>query len=362
MLNPISPSFQGGQVSIRLADDTPGIGRAGQHVMLALTPDDVHDPTEIPTYLAGYKNAEYMADEASPPIMRATDKDKYRTFDEDDAFLRVNVKGSIQGAIPEVDPKSQLHDYAVVDRFVGSFVSDITQQNATAYNARQAAGRRCARALSMDREFDVFGTGGLLSTPANWHASVKTTFDATTKWNGGASADPIKDLQARFRATLAPVTDGWLNLEVAQEFFNNATVRDYLKMHLGDSPAKEMLSSFNSAGDSGLFEFRLPGFFGVTFHVLSAKAKENSADTPTYILGNHVILTRRPKGVPSDGEEIATTYTFRRSGNAGTGFETRQFRVEGRGPRGGVMIVVAQADTAEMTGSKIGGFLESVVQ
>jgi hypothetical protein len=361
-LNPVSPSFRGGKAEVRLANDTPGVGRAGETVLLALMPDDVHDSTEIPTYLAGYKNAEYQADEASPPIMRATDTDKYRTFDEDDAFLRVDVKGSIQGGIPEVDPKSSLTDYTVVDRFVGSFVSDITAQNATAYNARQAAARRCSRAIAMDREIDVFGTGGLLSTLGNWHSSVRVTLDGTTKWNGGASSNPIADLQARAEATLSPITDAWMNLKVAHTFFNHATVRDYLKMHLGDGAAS-LLSSFSAAGGSGMWEFTLPGFFGIRFHVLAAKYKENSTDTPSYILPNHVIMTRRPPGgVPVDGEEIATTYTYRRSGMAGVGYESRQFRVEGRGPRGGTMVVVAQADIAKMTGAKIGGFIENAWQ
>jgi hypothetical protein len=364
-INPVSPSFRGGQVPIRLADDTPGVGLAGQMVLLALTPDDVHDPTEITSYLAGYKNADYMADVASPVILRNTDNDKFRTFDEDDAFLRVNVKGSIQGSIPEVDPKSALKPYSTLDRFVGSFVSDRTEQNATAYNARQAAGRRCARALLMDREVDVFGgasVGGLLCDPAKWHASVKTVLDGTTKWNGGAGSNPIKDLKTRIRASLAPVTDVFMNLEVTDTFFDHSTTKDFLQMHLGALGAKDLLREFSMQGAGG-WSYQLPTFFGTTFHVTAAKFKENTADTPGYIMGNHVVLTRRPPGgVPVDGEEIATTYTFRSVGAAMNGFETRQFRVEGRGPKGGTMVVVAQADIALMTGTKVGGFIESVVQ
>jgi len=345
---------------VRLANDTPGVGRAGERVLLALTPDDVHDPTEITSYLAGYKNADYLADEASPVILRNTDNDKYRSFDEDDTFLRVNVKGSIQGSIPEVDPKSALVSYTVDDRFVGSFVSDRTQANATAYNALQAAGRRCARALLMDRELDVFGPSGLLCSAANWHASVKTQLDASTKWNGGATSNPIKDIQTRLKASLAPITDAWMNLNVALEFFNHAEVRDYLKMHLGATGAESMLKSF--AAMSGQWSFRLPAMMNVEFHVLAAKYKELSTDTPGYILGNHVVFTRRPPGVPSDGEEIATTYTFRSVGSANNGFESRQFRVEGRGPKGGTMVVVAQADRAIMTASKVGGFIQDATQ
>ena len=43
------------QITFRLAENVKGIGHKGELVSLSLTPQDVHDPTELPTYLAGYK-------------------------------------------------------------------------------------------------------------------------------------------------------------------------------------------------------------------------------------------------------------------------------------------------------------------
>ena len=74
------------------------------------------------------------------------------------------------------------------------------------------------------------------------------------------------------------------------------------------------------------------------------------------------MLTTPPGGIPLDGEEIATTYTFRRRGVAGVGFETREFRVENRGPKGGVMVVASMADIAIMTGDNVGGRIADVLQ
>src|SRR5687768_6515964 len=54
---------------LTLADDTPGIGRAGERVQLALTPADVHLPEELSTYMAGYHvPGGFRADEASKII------------------------------------------------------------------------------------------------------------------------------------------------------------------------------------------------------------------------------------------------------------------------------------------------------
>lgn len=355
--NIFSPEFRGGQVPLTIIqpEDARRLDVAvGSTVMLALTPDDVHDPTEIPGYLAGYRNGEFMADMGSPPILRETDNDKYRTFSEDNTYLRADVKGSRQGAIPEIDIGSSLAPYTVVDRFIGGFVDDITQQNATAYDARQQLAKACANKILLDREHDVFGTGGLFQTSGNWDSSVRVTLGATAKWNAGSASDPIADIQTAMLASLGGLTDGFMNLKVANAFFANTAVRNHLTMHLGMRGADTVLKSFYDSADSGAFEFTVPGLFGIKFHVSVAKSKSSSAGAASLILPDNCTLIRRPPGVPTNGDDIATSYTYRRKGLSNAGWDTRQFRVEGRGPRGGTMVVVSQADIALMTGPKVG--------
>lgn len=346
------------QVSFRLAETVEGIGTKGQLVQLALTPSDVHDPTELPTYLAGYKPFPFRADEMSPVILTDNDEDKYRQFDEDDAFRQVDVKGSIQGAIPEVDPKTSLTPYKVVDRFVGSFISDITEQNATAtlYRPRQAAMKRCQRAIQLDREIDVLT---LLTTAGSWDTNNRVTLAAGEEWNGGANGDPIAAIQARIVASAQPVTDIWMNQEVGFEFLKHPNVRDHMRQMLGDTAVQGAIGQVAEAGDM-MVDFRIPGF--PTFHIVASKVKSESTGNIGYVLGDDVLLTTRPPGVPTDGEEIATSYTFRRRGNAGVGYETREFRVDGRGPKGGTMVVVSMADVAVMTGANVGGLIKDVIQ
>lgn len=341
-------------ITLTLAEDND-FGRAGQKITLALTPSDVHDPTEMPTYLAGYKPPGYRADEASKVVLVDHDEDKYRTFHSDDAFRAVNVKGAISGAIPEVDPKSSLAQYKVVDRFVGSFINAITEQNATGYAPRQAGLRRCQRALQLDREID---TWALLSTLGNWNALNRETLPAARQWNGGATSDPIKDIETRIVASAQRVTGIWLNEEVGFAFGRHPLVKDRLRQMLGDQGAQAILGGLYKSQEEP-FDFVIPGL--PPFHVASAKVKNETTGAFDYVLGDDVILVVAPPGVPRDGEEIATSYTYRRSGGAGVGYETREFFVPGRGPKGGTMIVCSMADIAVMTGSNCGGLIKDVL-
>jgi hypothetical protein len=342
------------QFTIQLADTVPGIGVAGQRVTLALQPADVHDPTELPTYLAGYRPFGYRAEEASPVVLVDNDEDKYRSFNSDDAFRRVDVKGSGSGAVPEVDPKSALESYKVVDRYIGSFVPVQTEaQTGNNYQPRMAAARRARRALELDREIDVFGTGGLLSTAANWAAAVVTA--AVAVWDNPAAGNPLKDVQIAVEKSAQPVSAIWFNQKLAHAFLRHPEVRDHMRQMLGDQAPAAKVMEVAMAGETNV-DFMIPGL--PPFRVVASKVKNETTLALDYVLANDkAILVGRPPGTPTDGEEIATTYTFRRRGPSGTGFEAREFFVPGRGPLGGTMVVVSQADIAKMTGSNVGGLI-----
>lgn len=338
---------------IILANDCE-FGSAGQKVSLELTPSDVHDPTELPTYLAGFRPFGMRADEASPPILVDNDEDKFRTFSEDDTFRRVKVKGATTAAIPEVDPNTSLRTYKVVDRFVGSFVPKVTEmQTGNNYRPRQAAARRCQRAIMLDRELDVFRF--LLGDLNNWDTSVRTA--AANPWTDATLGTPIVDLQTAIEKSHQPVSAIWLNQKIAHAFVRHPEVRDHMRQFFGDSaPAVgQQLTQAAVTGDGT--DFAIPGF--PPFRVVASKIK-NDAGALEYVFPDVVALVTVPQAVPEDGEEVATTYTFRRRGPSGVGFETREFVHEGRGPHGGTMVVVSVADSEQMTGNTCGGIITAV--
>ncbi len=348
------------ELTVRIAGPV-GTPERGQLVTLSLVPSDVSEPAEMSTYLAGYKPFPFRADEVSPPVLVDKDEDRFRDFNIDDAFRRVDVKGSREGAIPEIDVKSSLTNYVVVDRFLGAFINDITEQNAAAdgapFRPRQRSMRRVGWALQLDRELDLWG---LLDTGGSWTAANTVTLGAAFAWNGGASADPIFDIHGRVEASAQMVTGTWFNQQVANTFLRNPSVRDHMRQMIGDNAADSALGQVQNAATQQV-DFRIPGL--PPFHVAAAKVKNETTLALDYILPDSVIMnTVPPGGIPLDGEETATTYTFRRRGVAGVGFETREFRIENRGPKGGTMVVASMADIAVITGSNVGGRIADVIQ
>jgi hypothetical protein len=353
------------RITLKLADDCP-YGKKGQVVTLALQPADVHDPTELPTYLAGYMPFEYRADEASPIILVDNDQDKYRNFNSDDAFRRVDVKAGIQSPVPEVDPTSTLNSYKVVDRFCGSFVPRVTElQTGNNYKPRQAAARRVKRALQLDREVDVWS---LLSTTTNWATANVFALGAGFQWGNltstgqGVNSDPIFDLQNLATASAQYIARHWMNLKTGFGFLRHPNVRNHMRQLLGDQAVTDTTRSLERAAATGQrVDFVIPGF--APFSISAAKVKNESTGNLDFVLPDGVVIGATvPPGVPTDGEEIATTYTFRRRGPSGVGFETREYFIDGRGPLGGTMVVASMADIAIMTGSNCGGVITGALQ
>jgi hypothetical protein len=342
------------EITLTLTNDMPGYGVKGQRVTLALEPQDVHDPTELPEYLAGYKPFGYRADELSVPVLVDNDSDKFRTFNSDDAFRRVDVKGSTQSAVPEVDPKSSLDSYKVVERFVGSFIPMQTQrQTGNNYRPVFASMRRCRRAIELDRELDVFA---LLNATASWDASVVNA--AANPWTDATLGTPLTDLQDSIEASAQPVSSVWMNQSVAHIFLRHPQIVSSMRQYFGDDRAPEVANAVLRAGIENL-DVDIPGLPPIK--VSASKVKNESTDALDYVFANVVNLITHTPGVPADGEDIATTWTFRRRGPAGNGFNVREFFVENRGPEGGTMVVVGMADEAKMTADNAGGIITGVV-
>jgi len=343
-------------MELMLAEDSP-YGRKGQTIKLALTPGDVHVAEEMSTVFLGYRPFPFRAEEACPVLPVDNDEDYYRIFSSDNAFKLVNVETSLEGAIREIDPSSSTSTYKLGYQAVGSFIGEITQMNEQKlYRSRVAAVKRCGWAMQLDHEYKVFQT--YLGTLASWATTNRDTLTAATKWNDGASSDPLGNIEDMLVASLQPVTGIWMNQKVAFTFLNHPKVKDHIG--LSASKIEALTSQVVRAGETQT-DFTLPGY--PPFHVVASKYYNETTATHDYVLGNHCVLTVTPPGgVPVSGEEIATLYTFRRAGLAGTGYETREYFDPSRGPRGGTMVVVSRGQAIKITGNNCGGFLQNVYQ
>jgi len=371
------------RIKLKLAEDSP-LGRAGQmielpvgrqssivlvngeRINLALQPQDVHDPTEMPTYLAGYMPFEFRADEASPPVLVDNDQDKARNFSSDDTFRRVDVKASLTGAIPEVDPSSSLIEYKVVDRLIGSFIPRATEmQTGNNYRPRQTAAKKCKRLIQLDRECDVWS---MLTLSTNWTPANVIALTDGYQWGNltgsgyGNNSDPVFDIQTMYSKSAQPINAYWLNYNTACAMLRHPNVRNSMRSMLGDGAADQAIQRIAGANyASTTIDYQIPGLG--TFKVAAAKVKNEVTGALDYIVADGAVVgVTTPPGVPQDGEEMATTYSFRRRGPSGVGFETREFFVDARGSLGGTMVVASMADIAVLTGSNCGGLITGALR
>lgn len=334
----------------------------GQPLELGLTTADVHDPTELATYLAGYSNEEFRWSAACPEVLVDKDEDKYRTFNTSAAFGLVTVKTTDTAYPNEVVVESSLTNYKVQVRRLAAFIPvNVRAQAGANYNVEYVHMARCARAINMDLEFDVFGTGGLLVTAGNWNASNVTALGSTYQWGGasgvGANSNPIRDIDDIIEDSVARITDWWMNQHVANLFLRHAAVKDFLVTQFGQDGYAQTVRSAAEANERTV-DFHLVG--KGTFHVVAAKyANSGASGAIQYIMPNVVVGTHNFPGAPTDGEKIATCKNFRRRSTAGVGFNTRQIQLEHRGA-GGTLVIVEEASVPTMTSNISGGLITGV--
>ncbi len=346
-----------GQVSFTLAEDSP-LGRAGQIVTMAVTPADVSVQTqELDTYLGGYAPFGFAADMVSKVIPVDKEAAQRRDFSKENAFENVPVTSGRNGAIHEVDHRSALTSYRVQEYALATFIPWATENDATAlYNVRAAAGEMVSWKLALAREVRIWTD---LTTLNNWDTNNRTQLTTNFKWNTGSTKNPRGDLHARVKASAQPVTDVFVNPDVAFWFLSDTEVRAYMKQMLGDSaPSPEIAASADS-GAYGVQTFTVPGLPPI--HICPAKVLNQSTGALDYCLGNHVVLVTNQPGVPRDGNRIATHMTFRHRGRSGTGVTTNEYIPQGRGINGGTMFEMGYAEDKFFASTIAGGFIGDVL-
>lgn len=347
------------EMSVRLVEDAAGIGRKGQTVTFTLSPSDVIQSEVMDTFMVGYKPNGFRADEVCPVQLVDVDFGKYREFGLNNAFRPVNVLSSAQADIPEVDVDIALSDYRVQERALGGFLPAVTEFNArngdALFDPRAALGRRIAWALALEREIRVWA---LLKATASWNANNRATVDAGAEWNDADNGDPMLDIMDRIEASAQPVTGIWMIPPVAHALLRSKSVKDHIRTLGGDGPVGRDIA--NATAVQGAIDFTIPGLPPI--HVVASKVLNESTGGLDYILDDSVILVGEPAGGTTQGEEIMTCKTFRRSGPNGTGFTTREFEIQKRGLHGGTFLASGHAEVVKMISGTVGGIIYNTLQ
>lgn len=345
----------GGQTFTNIGSD----GRS--HTMSMLGQSDVHIERALANYASGYSNAEGVADVALPPVPVASASDRYWQWDKDDAFQAVD--GTIVSPgnnVREINPRLSSDRYATVPYALGAFIPTEVTANADApLQPVMQSMRRVMNALLINRELRV---ATIMKTSGNYTGNRLITLGAATKWNGGPNADPIANIHQIMEAMLMPASGMIMDLTTWNTFQRNPAVQKYPAFKTNIAP----LAGTPVGREQWAAMLQIP-----KPHVCEMRSKNMAvADSYPYIWNSDVVFFHRPQtgGLPLDGRDIATGYTFRWAGGAVEGatveggWMIRSFFNPFRGARGGTQIIVTHNDAEKFISGFVGGLIVGAVQ
>ncbi len=304
--------------------------------------------------MPGYRLQDGIADVICPVVTVDMPSKKYWEWNSDDAFQRVGSIATSPGAeVREIAPRLSAKRFDTIEYALASAVpTEVIAAAMAPVDPLQAAVRRVQTAMRLEREIRV---ATLLRTPGNWDSSLVTTLSGATKWNGGASSDPIADLVRLVQASWAPVTRIVMGEQAGFAFSTNPNVQKYILYKSGAAPIPA------SAQVSALFT--LP-----PITIVNQKYRA-AASGQVYTWGGDVVLVHEPPGdYPVDGQDIMTCATFRWDGGTtpdGTyvdGWLVRTYFDQKRGPKGSTVTVTVHQDGEVMTSKLAGGLIVGAYQ
>lgn len=337
------------------------LGRAGQTIQLSVLPSDTADQTRvIDNYISGYKNFGFVADLLSPVVL--VDRETGNRIDRsaNSAFQLVDTLVGRQGSINELQDANTRTSYKTQEHALAAFIPWASENDALdQYNIRTATSTMLADLLLLRREYDLLNmTNGLLTTLANWNSNNRTSLTTNFKWDNGSTKDPRADLHARMKASLQTISAIAMNPDVLYYFLSDNNVRAYLKAKMGNDAPVPDLGYQIEADNKAQRTINVEGYPPI----ICVGAQYLSSGTPTYVMGDDVLLiSLPPTNVPVNMFTNATSLTFRTKGKSGTGWVTNEYLPNGRGLNGGRMLETGYGETSFFGSNVAGGLIKDVL-
>lgn len=328
--------------------------RAGEKITMAVAPSDVRTTEELDTYLGGYSNPEFCADLVSKVVLVDKSEGITRDLSKENTYEVVETAIGALGHINQVDIGSSTGSYKTQDQGLASYVRWDTENEAT-FDVRATTAKMLLEKVLLGREVRTWSK---LTTLGNWNAANRTSLGAQTYWDTGASKDPLANLRTRIVASLARVTDIFMNPEVAGWFLQDAKVIAYMRQMLGDG-APNPDTAAAAAASQAMQTFAIPGF--PKFTIVPGKRTNATTGAMEYILGDDVVLASVPPGVPRDGSQMATSYSFRVKGPSGTGIVNNEYIPQDKGLYKGIMLETGFSEDIKMASTTAGGLIKDVL-
>jgi hypothetical protein len=336
-----------------------GGAKAGQTVLMAVAPVDTASVTELETYLGGYSQGGFAADLLSPIVSTAKETFDRRDFSHLNTFAPVDDAVGRSGAINQIEHASAVVRCKCQEHALAAFIPYASEKDAVGtYNVRQAHSKMILDKLGLSREIRRFDKATALTT---WNSNNYIAIGSTTRWNTGASKDPLADLRLLCKRSWAPITNILMELETSGYFLADTKVKAAADFVLGTGGQKSGLIVEN--GILGLQTFKIPGLAPVTI----VDSKKFVSGAMTTVLADDVILINNPTTL-AGGETLASFLSFRYRGRSGTGYTVNEYVPFGHSLNGGTMLEAGYSDAdvtpgtgADSTTCRIGGLVKSAL-
>jgi hypothetical protein len=324
----------------------------------------VHFDAPLAAFATGYAldQSLLIADKAMPPVVVEKASDYYYEHDVDDLFEVPEQTVVAPGAnVPEISPRQSKTQFVTVPRAMATFLPTEVEGNGdAALILAQRYMQLPMTKLLIQREVRV---ATALRAAGAYAAANKITLAAGEKWNGGATSDPIKNLQQLCDESLMPITGIYMSQRTYSAFVQNPAVQKYFAFKDMGKP-KPKVENANEL--SALLE--LPPFI-----VGRQKYKNPATGLREFIWGNDVVLLHHPSQLPAVGLPVSAC-TFRFAGGLQSGLNgqmsralqqltfangwgVRAFYDVGRGPQGGRKVIVFHQDAEQVIDTKVAGLI-----
>jgi len=337
-------------------------------------PGNYYTKTELLGFLGGYSPANYRHQEGVQEIPVTKDEFIIRLFGTDHGFSLTRTRADEEGAPNEIKTETSTSERKVQYHRIGFFAPRNVARQAM-YDILKPGLQLASRVLLLNRELHHWGPAvagyndlGVLVDPANWNTSNTSVLGAGFQWGGpsgqGIDSDPLADLDMMNDASLNPLNEVWLNRRTWMAMINNSTFIDKMRARLGATEWNANMMTVRST-QAGRDRVKI-SFWPFEFCIIDSKFKHPDTGVMTYTMPDGVVLglykAPNTPGVPVDGSDVATAYTWTRT-NATTGgmFGIRTAVNEIRG-HGGELYIAEMGYECNRVGEQLGYLLRGAIQ
>ena len=233
-------------------------------VALGLDPSDVTIRTLLSEAALESMEGAFLQDQVAP--VQLVDQRSGQVYLTSRTANRAEVRDDLGEGAPAARIPSGLSSVTYDCKPYG-LESDVNEQLAGEHPLLENVAnetRRVGQAVYLQQELRVCGPSGALFTTGNYAAANVQALSGGYQWNGGASANPIQDMNDALAAMHAAPTDLAMSLEVMQAIQENDDLRAIL-----------------SAGHDGLISADEFGLYWGIARVHVSRAQYAASATPT---------------------------------------------------------------------------------